>query len=80
MRSAALTGNQFELVLSSTRSRRWQVTQESAPQRERGSGAGARLSSAERAALIARLDGNPTRADWAAYDRELDALLASGSR
>jgi hypothetical protein len=34
------------------------------------------LSAAERAALVARLDSNPTKADWAIYDRHLDALLA----
>jgi len=34
----------------------------------------------EHAALIARLDSRGTKADWAAYDRELDALLAAGSR
>jgi hypothetical protein len=34
-----------------------------------------KLTPAERAALVARLDANPTRADWALYDRELDAML-----
>jgi len=33
------------------------------------------LSTAERAALIARLDSNPTKADWALYSRALDAML-----
>jgi hypothetical protein len=33
------------------------------------------LSAEERAALIARLDTHPTKADWALYDRELKALL-----
>jgi helix-turn-helix protein len=49
-----------------------------APQREHGSRAGAKLAPAERAALIARLDsGKATKADWKAYDRLLDACLAS---
>jgi hypothetical protein len=33
------------------------------------------LSAAERAALVARLDGNPTKADWALWERELEAML-----
>jgi hypothetical protein len=33
------------------------------------------LSPEERAALIARLDTHPTKADWALYDRELEAML-----
>ena len=37
----------------------------------------ARLTPAERAALIARLDSNPTKADWAAYRRELDEMVTA---
>jgi len=49
-----------------------------APQREHGLGDGARLSAAERAALVARQDaGEATKADWVAYDRELHALLTT---
>ena len=33
------------------------------------------LTPQQRAALIARLDTNPTKADWTAYDRELEARL-----
>ena len=43
--------------------------------REHGIADGTRLSPAERAALIARLDRNPTAADWALYDRDLDARI-----
>ena len=46
-----------------------------APQREHGSPVRAPLSPAERAALIAKLDTNPTKADWDAWDREVAALL-----
>jgi len=49
-----------------------QVTQ-GARQEEHASAA--RLSPTEHAALIARLDSNPTKADWAAYERDLDAML-----
>jgi hypothetical protein len=52
------------------------VIQQVALQGERDIGAGARLSPAERAALVARLDTNPTKADWAAYERLLEARLA----
>ena len=38
---------------------------------------GALLSDADRAALITRLDTNPTKADWAAYGRELEARIAA---
>jgi hypothetical protein len=41
------------------------------------SGGGTLLSDAERAALIARPDTNPTKADWALYDRDLDARLTA---
>ena len=47
-----------------------------APRGEHGSGCGVLLSDAERAALITRLDSSPTKADWALYDRELEARLA----
>jgi hypothetical protein len=53
-----------------------QVMQETAPQQEPGSTDGARLSAAERAALIKRLDTKPTRADWAAYGLDLEMRLA----
>jgi hypothetical protein len=46
-----------------------------APQREHGSAVRIRLSAVEHAALIARLDTNPTKADWALYGRELEARL-----
>ena len=52
-----------------------QVIQEVALQGEHGGAAGARLTPAERAALVARLDSNPTKADWALWSCELDALL-----
>jgi|SRR5215467_9010710 len=52
---------------------------EIAPQREHGSGAGAKMSSEERAALIARLDSNPTKADWELWSRDLDARLTSAT-
>jgi hypothetical protein len=52
---------------------------EVAPQREHGSEVRTRLAPAERAALIVRLDSNPTRADWALYDRELKAILAASA-
>jgi hypothetical protein len=48
---------------------------EVAPQQEHGSAVGARLSPAERAALIDRLDIKPTKADWALYGCELEARL-----
>ena len=47
-----------------------------APRRKHGSGTGAPLSNVERAALIARLDTKPTKADWTAYERDLEARLA----
>jgi hypothetical protein len=35
------------------------------------------LTPAERAAIVARMDaGTATRADWAAYERDLEARLA----
>jgi helix-turn-helix protein len=39
--------------------------------------AGALLSTTERVALVTRLDQKPTRADWAAYGAQLDAMLRS---
>jgi hypothetical protein len=33
------------------------------------------LTATERAALIARLDTSPTKADWAAWERDLEARL-----
>jgi hypothetical protein len=48
---------------------------EVAPHREHGSPVRARLSAAERAALIARLDTKPSKADWALYNHELEAML-----
>ncbi|MBO0735244.1 MAG: helix-turn-helix domain-containing protein [Alphaproteobacteria bacterium] len=50
-----------------------------APQREHGSPVRARLSPAGRAALIARLDTNPTKVDWALYEYELEATLLRNS-
>ena len=47
-----------------------------APRQEHGSEVRARLSPAERAALIARLDTKPSKADWVLYDRELGARLS----
>jgi hypothetical protein len=52
-----------------------QVIQENAPHREHGSGAGARLSPEERAALIAQLDSNPTKGAWALWLNDLDARI-----
>jgi hypothetical protein len=59
------------------------VTLERALQGERdrqvqrsGSTIGARLTPAERAALAARLDTNPTKADWDLWSRDLDVRLA----
>jgi hypothetical protein len=43
--------------------------------REHGSAVRASLSPPERAALIARLDAKPTKADWALYERDLEARL-----
>jgi hypothetical protein len=37
--------------------------------------AGALLSTTERAALVTRLDQKPARADWAAYEAQLEAML-----
>ena len=42
-----------------------------------GSAAGAKLTPAERAALVARLDSNPTKTDWALYSRDLDVRLCN---
>jgi hypothetical protein len=48
----------------------------SAPQREHGIADRARLSPAERAALVGRMDmGTATKADWLDWERELDARL-----
>jgi len=48
-----------------------QVMQEIALQREHTREDRAKLTQAERAALIGRLDTNPTQADWAAYRPEV---------
>jgi len=48
-----------------------------APERSTALPARARLSSEERAALITRLDSNPTKTDWSLYDRYLDARIAA---
>jgi len=53
------------------------VMQEGALQGEHGSAAGAKLTPAERAALVARLDSNPTKTDWALYSRDLDVRLCN---
>jgi hypothetical protein len=54
---------------------------EVAPQREHGIVGGGKLAPAEHAALIARLDsGHATKADWADYDRLLDAMLGQSVR
>jgi hypothetical protein len=45
-------------------------------QREQVAEYGDLLSDDERAALIARLDTNPTKADWALWERELEARLS----
>ena len=37
----------------------------------------AKLTLEERAAIVARLDTKPTKDDWAAYDRLLDAMLTA---
>jgi|SRR6516225_735845 hypothetical protein len=47
-----------------------------ARQREHGSGAGANLSPAEHAALIARLDTKPTKDDWVRYNAWLESRIA----
>jgi hypothetical protein len=52
---------------------------EAAPQQEHGGEVRARLPTGERAALLARLDTNPIKADWALYDRELEAILAASA-
>ena len=44
-------------------------------QREQAAENGGPLSDAERAALLERLDTNPTRVDWALYERDLEARL-----
>jgi len=36
---------------------------------------GALLSTTERAALVTRLDSKPTKADWGAWERDLEARL-----
>ena len=45
-------------------------------QREHNPAAGALLSATERAALVARLDEKPTRADWDLWSRDLEARIA----
>ena len=42
---------------------------------EHAAAGGTLLSATERAALIARLDSTSTKADWVAYDRDLEARL-----
>jgi hypothetical protein len=42
---------------------------------EHGNSAQGGLSAAERPTLIARLDSRPTKADWALFDRDLDARI-----
>jgi hypothetical protein len=44
-------------------------------QREHDHACGAPLSSAERAALLVRLDTKPTSEDWALWNRDLDARI-----
>jgi Helix-turn-helix domain len=44
-------------------------------QREHGSEVRVSLSPQERAALIARLDTKPTKADWAVFERDIEARL-----
>ena len=46
-------------------------------QREHDRTDGARLSDIERTALIARLDNNPTKADWDCYNRDLGLRVAA---
>ena len=45
-------------------------------QREHDRAEGALLSIAERTALIARLDTKPTSADWALWNRDLEARIS----
>jgi hypothetical protein len=53
-----------------------QVTQKVALQGEPGSAAGAKLSPAERAAIVGRMDpGTATKADWHFWQRDLDARI-----
>jgi hypothetical protein len=47
-----------------------------ARQHEHGSKAGAQLSPAEHAALIARLDTKPTKDDWVRYSAWLESRIA----
>jgi hypothetical protein len=56
---------------------RRRVIHKAALQGEPGGGAGAKLSPAERAALIGRLDTKPTKEDWALWSRDLDARLTT---
>ena len=48
---------------------------EIALRREHDPIAGALLSTTERAALVTRFDQKPTRADWAIYEAQLEAML-----
>ena len=48
-------------------------------QREQAAEIGGLLSDVERSALVRRLDTNPTKADWVAYDRELEVMLKARS-
>ena len=50
---------------------------EVAPERSTAIAVSTRFTPEERVALIARLDTNPTKADWAAYRRELDAMVTA---
>jgi hypothetical protein len=52
-----------------------QVMQKAPLQGEHGNTIGARLTPAERAALVTRLDSNPTKADWLAWEGEIDARI-----
>jgi hypothetical protein len=47
-----------------------------ARQHEHGIAAGAQLSPAEHAALIARLDTKPTKDDWVRYNAWLESRIA----
>jgi len=51
-----------------------------APRREPGSSARAKLSATERAAIVGRMDaGTATRADWTAWERDLETRLTSAT-
>jgi hypothetical protein len=65
----------LDLKLEGARLHGARIIQKAALQGEHGSPARAKLSPSERAALIARLDSNPNRADWDLWSRDLDARL-----